>query len=99
MVKKLILERDGMINHRQEEDIATVEGRDSISGSIEAIKRLKKASYRATLASNHSDVERGHCSEGCLTKMPQKMRRFPETRGVPLYDDLAHFVRDTLRGR
>ena len=99
MVKKVILERDGVINHRQEEDITTVEGRDLIAGNIEAIKRLKKAVYRETIASNHSAVAWGHYSEDELAKMHEKMQNFPAALDVPLYDDLAHFVRDTLRGR
>ena len=48
-----------MINHRQEEDITTIEGRDSIGGSIEGIKRLNKAGYRVTITTNHSGVARG----------------------------------------
>ncbi len=176
----VILERDGVINHRQEEDITTVEGWDPISGSIEAINRLKKAGYLVTIASNHSGVAHGHYSEDDLTKMHEKMQRllavrgasvdgifycphgpesncvcrkpkpgllyqisqkfdinlsetslvgesindiraanianakpvlvrtgvgeytmqnFPEALDVPVYDDLAHFVRDTLRRR
>lgn len=98
MIKTVILERGGMINHRQEEDITTIEGRDPIAGSIEGIKRLKNAGYRATITSNHSGVEWGHYSEDYLTKMHEKMQNFPEALNVPLYDDLAHFVRDTLRG-
>ena len=180
MVKMVILERNGVINHRQEEDITTVEGWDPIAGSIEAIKRLKKAGYLVTIASNHSGVARGLYSEDDLTKMHEKMQRllavrgasvdgifycphgpesncvcrkpkpgllyqisrkfdinlsetslvgdsindiraanianakpvlvrtgdgeytmqhFPEALDVPVYDDLAHFVRDTLRRR
>ena len=55
----VILERDDVINHRPEEDIITVEGWAPIAGSIEAIKRLKKVGYLATIASNHSSVAQG----------------------------------------
>ena len=55
LVKMIILERNGVINHRQEEDIT---------------------------------------SGGEYT-----MQNFPEALNVPVYDDLAHFVRDTLRHR
>ena len=65
----VILERDGVISHRQEEDIITVEGWDPISGSIEAISRLKKAGYLVTIASNHSGISRGYYSEGDLKNM------------------------------
>ena len=78
----VILERDGVINHRQEEDVTTVEGWDPISGSIEAINRLKKAGYLVTIASNHSGVARGHYSEDDLQKMHEKMQRMLSSRGA-----------------
>jgi D-glycero-D-manno-heptose 1,7-bisphosphate phosphatase len=99
LVKMVILERNGVINHRQEEDITSVEDWDPIAGSIESIKRLKKAGYLVTIASNHSGVARAYYSEDDLTKMHKKMQRFPEALDVPVYDDLAHFVGDTLRCR
>ena len=82
MSKMVILERDGVISHRQEEDITTVEGWDPISGSIEAISRLKKADYLVTIASNHSGISRGYYSEGDLKKMHEKMQRMLSTRGA-----------------
>jgi D-glycero-D-manno-heptose 1,7-bisphosphate phosphatase len=82
LAKMVILERDGVINHRQEEDVTTVEGWDPISGSIEAINRLKKAGYLVTVASNHSGVARGHYSEDDLHKMHEKMQRMLSTRGA-----------------
>ena len=82
MAKMVILERDGVINHRQEEDITTVVGWDPIAGSIEAIKRLKKAGYLVTIASNHSGVARGHYSEDDLAKMHEKMQRLLTARGA-----------------
>lgn len=99
MVKMVILERNGVINHRQEEDITSVQDWDPIAGSIEAIKRLKKAGYPVTIASNHSGVARGQYSGDDLTKMHEKMQHFPQALDVPVYDDLAHFARDTLRHR
>jgi D-glycero-D-manno-heptose 1,7-bisphosphate phosphatase len=176
----VILDRDGVINHPQDEDVTTVEGWDPISGSIEAINRLKKAGYLVTIASNHLGISRGYYTEEDLKKMHEKMQRmlssrgasvdgffycphgpesncicrkpkpgllfqiarkfdidlsetplvgdtisdigaarmanakpvlvrtgngeytmqhFPEALDVPVYDDLAHFVRETLRGR
>ncbi len=82
MPKMVILERDGVISHRQEEDITTVEGWDPISGSIEAISRLKKADYLVTIASNHSGISRGYYSEGDLKKMHEKMQRMLSIRGA-----------------
>jgi D-glycero-D-manno-heptose 1,7-bisphosphate phosphatase len=80
--KMVILERDGVISHRQEEDITTVEGWDPISGSIEAISRLKKAGYLVTIASNHSGISRGYYNEGDLKKMHEKMQRMLTIRGA-----------------
>jgi D-glycero-D-manno-heptose 1,7-bisphosphate phosphatase len=80
--KMVILERDGVISHRQEEDITTVEGWDPISGSIEAISRLKKAGYLVTIASNHSGISRGYYSEEDLKKMHEKMQRMLTIRGA-----------------
>jgi D-glycero-D-manno-heptose 1,7-bisphosphate phosphatase len=82
LAKMVILERDGIINHRQVEDVTTVEGWDPISGSIEAINRLKKAGYLVTIASNHSGVARGHYSEDDLQKMQEKMQRLLSIRGA-----------------
>ena len=82
MAKMVILERDGVINHRQMENVTTVEGWDPISGSIEAINRLKKAGYLVTIASNNSGIARGHYSEEDLQKMHAKMQRMLSTRGA-----------------
>jgi D-glycero-D-manno-heptose 1,7-bisphosphate phosphatase len=78
----VILEWDGVISHRQEEDITTVEGWDPISGSIEAINRLKKADYLVTIASNHSGISRGYYSVGDLKKMHEEMQRMLSIRGA-----------------
>ncbi|MDC1286494.1 HAD-IIIA family hydrolase [Gammaproteobacteria bacterium] len=78
----VILERDGVINHRQEEDVITVERWDPISGSIEAIKRLKKAGYLVAIASNHSGIAGGHYSEEDLQKMHARMQRMLSTLGA-----------------
>jgi D-glycero-D-manno-heptose 1,7-bisphosphate phosphatase len=80
--KMVILDRDGVINHRQEEDVTTVDGWDPISGSIEAINRLKKAGYLVTIASNHLGISRGYYSEEDLKKMHEKMQHMLSTRGA-----------------
>ena len=78
----VILESVGVINHRQEGDVTTVEGWDPISGSIEAINRLKKAGYLVTIASNQSGIARGYYSEGDLKKVHEKMQRMLSIRGA-----------------
>jgi len=82
LAKMVILDRDGVINHLQEEDITTVEGWDPISGSIEAINRLKKAGYLVTIASNHTGIAQGYYSEADLLKMHEKMQHMLSIRGA-----------------
>ena len=78
----VILDRDGVINRRQEEDATTVDAWDPISGSIEAISRLKKAGYLVTIATNHTGISRGYYSEEDLRQMHEKMQRMLATRGA-----------------
>ncbi len=78
----IILDRDGVISHLQEEDATTVDGWDPISGSIEAISRLKKAGYLVTIASNHTGVARGYYTEEALKQMNDRMQRMLSMRGA-----------------
>jgi len=80
--KMVILDRDGVINHLMDDDVTTVDGWDPIPGSIEAIKRLKKAGYLVTIASNHSGIANGYYSEEELLEMHAKMQRLLATRGA-----------------
>jgi len=82
LAKMIIMERDGVISHRQEDDVTTVEGWDPIAGSIEAINRLKKAGYLVTIASNHSGIARGYYNEEVLQEMHEKMQRMLAIRGA-----------------
>ena len=82
MTKMVILDRDGVINHLLEDDVTTVDGWDPIPGSIEAIKRLKKAGYLVTIASNHAGIASGHYSEEELQEMHAKMQRLLAARGA-----------------
>ena len=176
--KMVILDRDGVINHLLDNDVASVADWAPIAGSIEAISRLKKAGYLVAVASNQSGIARGlysesdlqqiheklqqqlamrgagvdgfyYCPHGpeanCICRKPKPgllfqiakqfdinlsetalvgdnisdiqaarmanakpvlvrtgkgeyvMQHFPEALDVPVYDDLAHFVRETLR--
>lgn len=84
MAKMVILDRDGVVNHMLEDDVTTVDGWDPISGSIEAINRLKKAGYLVTMASNHSGIARGLYSEAELEAMHNKMQAMLATRGASI---------------
>lgn len=180
MARMVILDRDGVINQDSDSYIKSPEEWVALPGSLEAIKRLKKAGYLVTVASNQSGISRGlfseadlkkihdkmeeqlamrgtkidgifYCPHGprdnCLCRKPKPgmlvqiakkfdinlaettfvgdnisdikaaemvnakpalvrtgkgeyvMQNFPETVNVPVYDDLAHFVRETLRRR
>ena len=80
----VILDRDGVINHIGDGDITRVDDWEPISGSIEAISRLKKAGYLVTVASNHSGIARGLYDENVLQAMHDKLNKLLETRGVAL---------------
>ena len=84
MAKMIILDRDGVITHIADDDISSVDALDPISGSIEAICRLKKAGYLVTVASNHSGVARGLYSESVLRAMHDKLSRILENRGASI---------------
>lgn len=180
MAKMIIIDRDGVINHDSDDYIKSPEEWKPISGSLEAISRLKKAGYLVTIATNQSGIARGlfseqtlqdihakmtkllamrgasidgiyYCPHGpqanCICRKPKPgllikiakdfdiditqtpfvgdnitdikaaemarakpillrtgkgehvMQNNPESANVPVYDDLAHFVRDTLKNR
>ena len=84
MAKMVILDRDGVINHAAEDDIISVDDWDPISGSIEAISRLKKAGYLVTIASNQSGIARGLYDETTLQAMHAKLNKLLEARGVAI---------------
>ena len=84
MAKMIILDRDGVINHVAEDDIISVDDWDPISGSIEAISRLKKAGYLVTIASNQSGIARGLYDETTLQAMHAKLNKLLEARGVAI---------------
>jgi D-glycero-D-manno-heptose 1,7-bisphosphate phosphatase len=80
----VILDRDGVINHVEEDEITTVDGWDPIAGSIEAIGRLKKAGYLVTIASNHSGISRGLYSESELQATHDKLNKMLAARGADI---------------
>ncbi len=78
----VILDRDGVINHPVEDGVSSFDGWDPISGSIEAISRLKKAGYLVTIASNQSGIARGLYNEGELQRMHDKLQKLLSNRGT-----------------
>jgi D-glycero-D-manno-heptose 1,7-bisphosphate phosphatase len=74
MSKMIILDRDGVINHDSDDYIRTPDEWLPINGSLEAIKRLKKAGYLVTVATNQSGIGRGLFSLETLQQMHDKFR-------------------------
>ena len=77
----VILDRDGVISHIPDDDTTMVDGWDPISGSLEAIIRLKKAGYLVTIASNHIGLAQGRYSKADLEKMYRKLQDILSKRG------------------
>ena len=84
VAKMIILDRDGVITHIDDDDISSVDALDPISGSIEAICRLKKAGYLVTVASNHSGIARGLYGDAVLQAMHDKLNRILAKRGASI---------------
>lgn len=84
MAQMIILDMDGVINHSADDDITSIDIWEPISGSIEAISRLKKAGYLVTVASNHSGIAQGRYKETELQAMHEKLNRLLAIRGAAI---------------
>ncbi len=82
MPRMIILDRDGVINQDSDDYIKNADEWIPIPGSLEAIKRLKKAGYLVTIASNQSGIGRGLFSEDDLKAIDEKMHRMLDARGA-----------------
>ena len=84
MPRMIILNRDGVINQDSVDYIKNADEWVPIPGSLEAIKRLKKAGYLVTVATNQSGIARGLFSEDDLRTIHDKMHKLLATRGVDI---------------
>ena len=84
MSRMIILDRDGVINQDSDNYIKSPDEWIPIAGSLEAIKRLKKAGYLVTVATNQSGIARGLFSEDDLTAIHDKMHQMLSSRGVSI---------------
>ena len=84
MTPMIILDRDGVINQDSENYIRSAEEWLPLSGSLEAIKRLKNAGYLVTVATNQSGIARGLYSEEILEEMHEKFRQLLAARGTSI---------------
>jgi D-glycero-D-manno-heptose 1,7-bisphosphate phosphatase len=92
MTKMIIVDRDGVINQDLDDPIKWKEESMPIASSLEAISQLKKAGYYLTIATHQPDIARGLFSERVI-------QNSPEAANVPVDDDRAHFVHNTLNNR
>lgn len=73
MVKLVILDRDGVINHDSDKYIKTVDEWLPIEGSIEAIAKLKTHGYNVAIATNQSGIGRGYYNVDTMHDMHKKL--------------------------
>ena len=81
MIKLIILDRDGVINHDSDEYIKSEDEWQAIPGSLDAIARLNRAGYRVVIASNQSGLARGKLDVLTLFKIHRKMHNHLEQYG------------------
>ena len=70
--KIIVLDRDGVINEDSDAFIKSADEWHPVDGSIEAIKKLKKAGWLVAVATNQSGIKRGYYSRQTLSEMHQK---------------------------
>jgi len=73
MMKVIVLDRDGVINHDSDAYIKSAEEWVPIEGSLEAISRLNHGGYTVIVASNQSGLARGYFDIESLSAMHRKM--------------------------
>jgi D-glycero-D-manno-heptose 1,7-bisphosphate phosphatase len=73
LLKLIVLDRDGVINHDSDQFIKSPGEWRAIPGSLEAIARLNQAGYRVVVATNQSGIGRGLFGMTMLTAIHEKM--------------------------
>ncbi|WP_165861595.1 MULTISPECIES: D-glycero-beta-D-manno-heptose 1,7-bisphosphate 7-phosphatase [unclassified Pseudomonas] len=81
MLKLLILDRDGVINHDSDAYIKSVEEWIPLPGSIEAIAQLSKAGWTVAIATNQSGIARGYYDIATLEAMHARLRTLVAEQG------------------
>lgn len=81
LMKLIILDRDGVINHDSDNYIRSPEQWIALPNSIQAIADLCKAGYKVALATNQSGIGRGYYSLQTLHAMHQKMQALVHAAG------------------
>ena len=73
-MKLVILDRDGVINEDSDDFIKTPDEFIPLTGSLEAISRLKQAGYKIAIATNQSGLSRGYLNLDTLNAMHDKLK-------------------------
>ncbi|MEN2394970.1 D-glycero-beta-D-manno-heptose 1,7-bisphosphate 7-phosphatase [Pseudomonas halotolerans] len=81
LLKLLILDRDGVINHDSDAYIKSVEEWLPLPGSIEAIAQLSKAGWTVAVATNQSGIARGYYDLAVLEAMHERLRELVAEQG------------------
>ena len=80
-MKLIILDRDGVINEDSDAYIKSPEEFIPLSGSLDAIARLKQAGYIIAVATNQSGIARGYYDEITLAAMHDKLAHLLDEKG------------------
>jgi D-glycero-D-manno-heptose 1,7-bisphosphate phosphatase len=81
MMKLIILDRDGVINHDSDDYIKTPDEFIPLPGSLEAISKLNKAGYTVAVATNQSGIARGYYTLETLQQMHDKLNKLLAEQG------------------
>ncbi|MFT5349349.1 MAG: D-glycero-D-manno-heptose 1,7-bisphosphate phosphatase [Gammaproteobacteria bacterium] len=73
MMKLIILDRDGVINFDSDDYIKSEDEWEAIPGSLDAIARLNRASFRIVVVSNQSGLARDKFTISDLNAIHRKM--------------------------
>ncbi|WP_186828462.1 D-glycero-beta-D-manno-heptose 1,7-bisphosphate 7-phosphatase [Pseudomonas chlororaphis] len=84
LLKLLILDRDGVINHDSDAYIKSVAEWIPLPGSIEAIAQLSKAGWTVAVATNQSGIARGYYDVATLDAMHERLRTLVAEQGGEL---------------
>ena len=80
----IILDRDGVINHDDDNYIKTPDEWHPLPGSLEAIASLSQAGFSIAIATNQSGVGRGYYSEATLDAIHAKMQNLLKPLGAQI---------------
>lgn len=80
-MKLLILDRDGTLNRRRDDYVASPDEWEALPGALEAVARLNQGGWRVVLATNQSGIGRGLFDMVALNAIHAKMNRQLATVG------------------